>query len=64
MAFTFEFALGGDVVKAITLPTQQGAREIRSSGGHKIGRVVVMKNKVRLELEEFAAKTIADAQFH
>lgn len=64
MTFTFEFVLGGDVVKSIVFPRQQGAREIRTSGGQKIGRVVVMQNKVRLELEEFAAKTIADAQFH
>ena len=64
MAFTFEFKLGGDVVKQIVFPRQQGARDIRTSGGQKIGKLVVMQNKVRLELDEFAAKTIADAQFH
>jgi uncharacterized membrane protein len=64
VSFTFEFVLGGDVVKTVAFPTQQGARTLRSSGGQKIGKIVVMRNKVRLELDEFAAKTIADAQFH
>jgi hypothetical protein len=64
MAFTFEFVLGSDVVKKVVFPTQQGARTLHSSGGQKIGRIVVTGGKVRLELEEFAAKIIADAQFH
>lgn len=64
MSFIFEFALGADVVHRVVLPRRQGVRTLRSSGGQKIGRIVVMDNKVRLELDEFAAKTIADAQFH
>ena len=64
MSFTFEFVLGSDVVKCIKLPTQNGVRELRSSGGQRIGRLVVREGKVRLELEEFAAKIVADAQFH
>jgi hypothetical protein len=64
VSFIFEFVLGGDVVKRVVLPTHQGARTLRSSGGQKIGRIVVTQSKVRLELDEFAAKTIADAQFH
>lgn len=64
MSFTFEFVLGSDVVKRVILPTGQGTRELRTSGGQKIGRVVVNVRGVRLELDEFAAKIIADAQFH
>lgn len=64
MAFTFEFVLGSDVVKRIILAQQSGTRTLRSSGGQKIGRLVVTAGKVRLELDEFAAKAIADAQFH
>lgn len=64
MAFIFEFVLGGDVVKRIALPKQLGTRTLLASGGQKIGRIVVTAGKVRLELDEFAAKTIADAQFH
>lgn len=62
--FTFEFVLGSDVVKRVILPSQSGVRTLRSSGGQKIGRLVVKGDKVRLELEEFAAKIVADAQFH
>lgn len=64
MAFTFEFKLGSDVVKRVVFPRQQGARTLHSSGGQKIGRLVVTANGVKLELDEFAAKIIADAQFH
>jgi len=64
MTFKFEFVLGSDVVKTVTLAGRNGRRELRSSGGQKIGRLVVKDNSVRLELEEFAAKLIADANFH
>jgi hypothetical protein len=64
MAFTFDFKLGGDVVKRVVFPRQQGARTLHSSGGQKIGRLVVTANSVKLELDEFAAKIIADANFH
>jgi hypothetical protein len=64
MSFTFEFVLGSDVVKKVVFPRQQGARTLRSSGGQKIGQIVVTGGKVRLELTEMAAQTIADAQFH
>ena len=64
MSFIFEFVLGADVVKRVVLPRQQGVRTLFSSGGQKIGRIVVTSGKVRLELDEFAAKTVADAQFH
>lgn len=64
MGFIFEFVLGSDVVKRVFLPQQLGTRTLRSSGGQKIGRIVVTAGKVRLELDESAAKTIADAQFH
>lgn len=62
--FTFEFVLGSDVVKRVILPSGTGTRELRTSGGQKFGRVVVNARGVRLEIEEFAAKVIADAQFH
>jgi hypothetical protein len=65
VSFVFEFVLGSDVVKRVVFATEHGGtRELRSSGGQKIGRVVVKRGKVRLELMEFAAKIIADAQFH
>jgi hypothetical protein len=64
MTFKFDFVLGSDVVKRVVLQSQNGRRELRSSGGQKIGRLIVKENSVRLELEEMAAKTIADAQFH
>jgi hypothetical protein len=64
MAFTFEFVLGGDVVKKVVFPTDVGFRELRSSGGQKIGRIVLTKRGVKLELNEFAANIIAEANFH
>jgi hypothetical protein len=65
MAYVFEFVLGSDVVKRVVFATENGGtRELRSSGGQKIGRLVVRRNSARLELTEMAAKTIADAQFH
>lgn len=64
MAFTFEFVLGGDVVKRVILVEQKGTRELRTSTGKRFGRLVITTRGVRLEMDEFAAKIIADAQFH
>ena len=64
MAFVFDFVLGSDVVKSVVLPAGTGTRELRTSSGKKFGRVVVTRGRVRLEIEEQAAKIIADAQFH
>lgn len=64
MSFKVDFVLGSDVVKTVVFPVKQGVRELRTSSGKKFGRIVLMQGGVRLELEEFAAKIIADAQFH
>lgn len=64
MAFTFELCLGGNVVKRIVFASDTGRRDIKSSGGQTVGKLILTKRGLRLEMVESAANTIADAQFH
>jgi hypothetical protein len=64
VTFTFELALGDHVVKRVTIPGERGVRVLRTSGGDQIGTVSLTPRGLRVTLDDDAANTIADAQFH
>lgn len=62
--FVFSLCLGGDVVKQVVFPIGTGRRELRTSTGVVIGHLVAKDGSLRLDLDDYAAQAISDAQFH
>lgn len=62
--FTFNLQLGGDTVKRVTFPGGTGRRELRTTTGVVIGHLILRNGELRLDLDDYAAQAISDAQFH
>jgi hypothetical protein len=62
--FVFDLRLGGDSVKRVIFPAGVGRRELRTSGGFVIGKLVFKGNELRLDIDEDATQLLVDAQFH
>lgn len=61
--FIFDLRLGEESVKRVVFPGGRGRRELKTSGGYVIGEIVLTPGGLRLDLEDYAAQTLVDAQF-
>lgn len=64
MSFSFELKLGQHTVEKTTFPRLHGRRELKTSGGARIGELVLTPRGLTLKIDADAAQAIVDAQFH
>lgn len=62
--FVFDLRLGEESVKRVVFGGGSGRRELRTSGGQVIGNLVLKDGELRLDIYEYAAQMLVDAQFH